>query len=209
MQSSDMKKINLVLFAMFCALANGASGAVDLSGTASVNITSETAAGAKNIAFDEARRQIILDVLGQYAMPEQLSAAMQNASGDALTAMIASSSIEGEKLSDTTYSANITMTINPKIAKNWLDANGVQNWIPDGSDVNRFVALVVMSDPIANWSELNKIIRNEKLNFVTKYVQSGQVAIELPASSRANFTIALRENGWRYANQGGVLRVWK
>ena len=58
-----MKKILFACCAVvFCAAAH----ASDLSGVASVNVTSDTAAAAKDMAFDEARRQIITDVLGQY-----------------------------------------------------------------------------------------------------------------------------------------------
>ena len=40
-----------------------AAGAADLRGNVSLNITSDTAAAAKNIAMTEARRQIVTDIL--------------------------------------------------------------------------------------------------------------------------------------------------
>ena len=81
-----------------------------------VNITSDTAANAKNIAFDEARRQIISDILRQYSIADQLLPVIKDSKSDELTNLITSSTIDGEQLSDTTYSANITMTINPDAA---------------------------------------------------------------------------------------------
>ena len=57
----DMKRI----FYVFCLFAMSAAGAADLRGNVSLNITSDTATAAKNIAMIEARRQIVSDVLGQ------------------------------------------------------------------------------------------------------------------------------------------------
>ena len=66
----DVKKILVALCVVAAPVM--AHAAIDLSGVASVNVTSDTAATAKDMAFDEARRQIITDVLGQYSMSEQL-----------------------------------------------------------------------------------------------------------------------------------------
>ena len=55
------------------------ASAVQLQGVASVNITSDTAANAKNIAFDEARRQIIADALRSYADADALQGVIKNA----------------------------------------------------------------------------------------------------------------------------------
>ena len=183
--------------------------AAQLQGRASVNVTSDTAATAKNMAFDEARRQILTDVLRQYADVDALRQLMQNTKNSELANLISSSSIDGEQLSDTTYSAKISMTVDADAARMWLGANGVQNWVPDGSQRDVFVVNVQMSDAIANWMDLNRIARNEKLDLGTKYISGNSAVLELPVSARGAFTIALREAGWRYANQDGALRIWK
>ena len=168
-----------------------------------------TAAAAKNMAFDEARRQIISDVLGQYAIPDLLDDAIKNASGADLTNLIASSSIDGEQQSDTTYSANITMTIDANAARIWMTDNNVQNWLTDGKSGDKTVIQVVMSDKLAGWIELNNIARNEDIDLDTKFINGNRVTLEIPASSRSAFTIAIREAGWRYADQNGVLHIIK
>lgn len=202
-----MKKI---LFALFYAMAPVvASAAIDLSGVASVNVTSDTAATAKNMAFDEARRQIITDVLGQYSIPDQLDAVMQTAKSADLTNLIASSSIDGEKQSDTTYSANITMTIDADAARAWMNENNIQNWLTDGKSGDMCVVQIVMSDKLAGWIELNNIARTEGIDLDTKYINGNRVTIEIPTSLRSAFTIAIREVGWRYADQNGVLHIIK
>ncbi len=194
---------------MFLAIAPFGAIAVDLSGVASVNVTSDTAAAAKNMAFDEARRQIINDVLGQYAIPDLLADAVKNASADDLTNLIAASSIDGEQQSDTTYSANISMTIDRDAARAWMTANNVQNWLTDGKSGDTFVVQIVMSDKLAGWIELNNIARAEGINMDTKYINGNRVTVEIPVSSRGAFTIAIGEAGWRYADQNGVLHIIK
>ena len=200
-------KILLCLVA-FCGGAVAAS-AVELQGTAAVNVTSDTAAAAKNMAFDEARRQIIVDSLRQYADVNALKVAVKNAKGADLMNLIAASSIDGEQQSDTTYSANITMTVDAGQARNWLAEHNVQNWIPDADSQDMFVVRVNMSDGLANWMDLNRIARAEQIDLGTKYISAGSAILEVPVSMRGRFTIALREGGWRYADQDGALRIWK
>ena len=161
----NCKKLLLILC---CTVAPiGAIGA-DLSGVASVNITSETAAMAKDMAFDEARRQIITDVLRPYSIPDQLADALKNAKTADLTNLIASSSISGEKQSDTTYSADISMTVDGNAARAWMTENNVQNWLSvDDATGDVFLTQVVMSDKLARWIELNQIARENDIDMMT------------------------------------------
>lgn len=197
-------------FIAFCAMAViSAAGGAQLSGTAAVNVTSDTATVAKNMAMDEARRQIITDALGQYANREQLRDAISSASASELTGLIASSGIDGEKLSDTTYSANITMTLDRDAARKWLTERDVQNWLPMETGGDTFVVLATLTDKMSGWMDLNRIARAQQVNIDTKQISGSQVMFELPAAVRASFTIALRDSGWRYSASDGVLRISK
>lgn len=201
-----MKKFLFACCAVvFCAAAH----ASDLSGVASVNVTSDTAAAAKDMAFDEARRQIITDVLGQYSIPDQLNDVVKNAKSADLMNLIAASSIDGEQQSDTTYSANISMTIDRDAARAWMTENNIQNWLTDGNAGDRFVVQIVMTDKLAGWMELRRIARDEGIDLSTKYINGNQITVEVPVASRSAFTIAIREAGWRYADQNGVLHIIK
>ena len=203
----DVKKLLVALCVVAAPVM--AHAAIDLSSMASVNVTSDTAAAAKDMAFDEARRQIITDVLGQYSIPDQLADVLKISKSSDLTNLIASSSIDGEQQSDTTYSANITMTIDADAARAWMMENNIQNWLPDGKSGDKTVVQVVMSDKLAGWIELNAIARAEGVDLETKYINGNRVTLEIPASSRGAFTIAIREAGWRYADQNGVLHIIK
>lgn len=207
-----MKKLFSFFIALSCLLpvSFGAFGAdLDLAGKAFVNITSDTSANAKNIAFEEARRQILKDTLGQYSNEEQLNEALTLTENKDLVNLIASSSIEGEKISNTTYSANIYMTVDAIAAKQWLTDNNVQNWLNDGDFDTKFVVLISMSDKLTGWMELNRIAREENIDLSTQYILGNRVSVELPVKDRTKFTIAVRESGWEYAGQDGVLRIWK
>ena len=203
-----LKDHKFLAAAILTILSTSPLHAASLQASTFVNITSDTAANAKNIAFDEARRQIISDILRQYSIADQLLPVIKDSKSDELTNLITSSTIDGEQLSDTTYSANITMTINPDAAHMWLTKNNIQNWL--NSDKDETVAVIIsMSDGIANWMELQKISRDEKINLATKYMTGNQATVEIPRSARGPLTIALREAGWKYADQDGTLKIWK
>lgn len=205
----NMKLFKNIFVALFGISLVAGAYAADLTGVASVSVTSDTAAAAKEMAFDEARRQIILDVLGQYSIPDQLEEVLKNAKSAELMNLIATSSIDSEQQSNTTYSANIHMTIDRDAARNWLTEKEVQNWLTDGKSGDMFIVQAVMTDKLAGWIELNQIARDEGIELATRYINGNQVTIELPVSARNSFTIAIRENGWRYADQNGVLHIIK
>lgn len=207
--SKKMKCIKNVLFGAMGAFCMANANAVQLSGVATVNITSDTANTAKTMAFDEARRQIIVDALGQYSNPEQLREVLANAASDDLTALVSTSAISGEKISNTTYSATISMTLDANAVRQWMNVNAVQNWLPDGNSGDKFVVLATLSNPLVDWIDLNRISRAGEIDFSTKYMMGDQIMMEFPNGKRAGFTISLRESGWKYADQDGVLRIWK
>jgi hypothetical protein len=197
------------IFYILSLFAMSAASAADLHGNVSLNITSDTAAAAKNIAIVEARRQIVSDVLAQYSDRALLMDALGATGDEVLNSLIASTSIAGEQVSTTTYSANISMEIDAGAARSWLTENGIQNWLPNADGENRLVVLAEMSSPLVQWVELNDISRREKIDINVKNINGNQLMIDLPVTSRGAFTIALRENGWRYSNMDGALRVWK
>ncbi len=183
--------------------------ALELRGTTPVNVTSDTSVNAKNMAFDEARRQIVGDVLRQYVDVDAFSVLLGTANTDDLSKLISLTSIDGEQISDTAYSANITMVLDVEAAQKWLTENGVQNWLPNADEQDMFVVVANLSNRLQNWADLNKIAVNQNLNFNVKNITGNVVRFEMPMSVRANFTIAVRANGWQYADKDGVLNIWK
>ena len=201
-----LKRIFVSILLLFVTLIANAS---ELKSGVFVNITSDTAANAKNIAFDEARRQIIAESLRQYVDVDSLSELLKNTKSDVLMNMISSSSIDGEQTSDTTYSANISMSLDVEAVRKWLNDGGVQNWLPDMQNQNMSVVVVDLPSRLASWVELNKIASEKNIQLNTKNISGNILRLEIPSSVRGTFTIAVRENGWKYADKNGELHIWK
>ena len=212
MQSSDGDNImsfkSYLCFLLMCFVPVLA-GAFELRGMAPVNITSDTAATAKKMAFTEATRQIVTDSLRQYVDYPILIDLVNNTSGTDLGNLIAETSIDGEQTSGTSYSANISMVLDVPATRDWLMQNNVPNWLPDETKQDVFSVIVSMSNKLANWAELNAIARNEGIDITTKFMYGSKIHFEMPVTARGKFTIALNENGWRFSDKDGILRIWK
>lgn len=201
-------KIFFVVFVVFGAVSF--AYATDLVGSAFVNVTSDTAATAKNMAMDEARRQILNETLSPYSDSVSLRTAIANEKSSVLTNLIASSSITGERLSDTTYSAKITMSVNKNAAKDWMNTNEIQNWIPmDDVSGDVFSAVLVLGDRVADWVALRRAAANANIDLDTVAIKDGQVVFSVPRGRRGTLTLAVRDAGFQYADRDGVLYVFK
>lgn len=180
-----------------------------LSATTAVNITSETAAAAKNIAFDNARSAVVRDALAPYTDNVALADAIKNASASDLTNLVAASSIDGEQQSATTYSANITMTLDNTAVRKWLADNGVNSWLPDGSAGGQVLIQIALRDRTADWMQLNQIARGENVEFNVRNISGNQMTASVPENGRKMFVAAARASGWQMTDDAGAIRMWK
>jgi len=190
----------LVVADSFCAT---------LSGSITVNQTSDTAANAKVNATNHARRQIIFNVLSQYSDKSALTSLLQNSSNDDLMNLISSTAVSNEQISSNAYSANISMNIDNLVAKKWLNSNNVQNWVPLGETGEDFTVMIVVSNGISDWAELKRIARAQNIDIKTQNMSGNQIVVKMPLNSRTRFTAAVREAGWHYSDNNGVLNIWK
>lgn len=198
-------KILILGFLLFIPTAFAAQ----LGGNAFISITSDTAVNAKNIAMNDARRQIVFDVVSQYANIEQLKELIQNSSDTDLTNLVSSVSIEGEKQSNTTYKANIMMVLNVDSVRDWLTQNSVQNWLPSAYDTDRFIIIATLSNPVADISEINSLAETDGGDVIVDSIFGNRVTLSALASKRTSLTISLRKHGWKFLNQDNVLKIWK
>ncbi len=188
--------------------------AVELTGTVSVNMTSDTAADAKNKAFNSARRDVIIRELRNYANPEQLTAAVKDSSNDDLINIISSSSVESEKISDTTYSANISFVIDSDAARAWMEQNSVQNWLPTSNAVvpvvdNSTLFSAALLQPMADWAALNAVARELQIDLATQKVVGNNVTFMIDNKDAGKLSNALRANGWRVQSLQNGFKIWK
>lgn len=190
---------------LLCFAASGVA-AVEITGTVPVNVTADTAAMAKTKAFNSAQREVIARELRPYANVAQLDAAIQDSSNDELTDIISSSSLDSERVSDTTYSANISFVIDGDAARDWMEKHSVQNWLPaSGGAViavpeNSVMMIANLYQPISDWMVLNAIARSVRVDIATKNIIGSRVSFVVPDADVAKFSRVLRENGWRVSN---------
>ena len=180
-----------------------------LHGTAPVSVTADTAALAKTRAIDSARRQILRQVLAPYTDAAQLSAAIKDTSSDKLANLIASSQIDREQQSATTYSANITMTADVGAVRKWLDEKNVQNRLPTVVPSAQELVIVTLRNRAGDWIELNRIARGENVELDTRNIVGNQITFAMPSSSVRGFVNAARAAGWQSSDDAGVMRMWK
>lgn len=204
-----LRKTLLVSLISCLGMANVFAAPQILSATTAVNVTSETAAAAKNIAFDNARRTIVRDALAPYADGLTLVDAIKNASASELTNLIASSSIDGEQQSATTYSANITMTLDNTAVRKWLADNNIGNRLQDSATTGQILIQVTLRDRTADWMQLNQIARGENVEFNVRNIIGSQMTVSVPETNRKMFLAAVRSAGWQVADDGGIIRLWK
>ena len=200
-------KLLLLLFGV--AVFVPASFGANLSGSISVNETSDTAANAKTNAVNSARRQILSGVLSQYSNKDALNELIKNTSNDDLMNLISSSSVANEQMSSNSYSAKITMNIDNDATKKWLTENNVQNWIPLAENSERFTVLMVVSNGIQDWAELKRVVRDDNIEIETQSIVGNQIVAKMPLTYRTKFTAAVKNAGWKFADNGGVLQIWK
>ena len=84
-----------------------------------------------------------------------------------------------------------------------------QDWIPSMNSDEKFTTFIVIPNGIADWAELKRITRAENVEIETQSISGNQIVAKLPLNYRTKFTAAVRSAGWKYADNGGVLQVWK
>lgn len=203
----NIKRVFVSLIVMFLIVPN--SFGIGLTGNVFIKQESETAAKAKADAINDARRQILTNVLSSYTDREQLRDLIENTVDDDLMNLISSSSVSGEQMSNTEYSANITMNIDNDAARKWLNDNNVQNWVPKIESDERFTCVIVLDNGLVDWSDLKRAVRQDGFEIETQSIVGNQIVAKMPLNYRSKFTVGVREMGWKYADNGGVLQIWK
>ena len=199
----------LSVVALTGAICGHDTFAVELKGTVNVRESSDTATEAKTKAINSARRQILISVLSRYTDAEALTELVNNTSSNDLINVISSSSVSNEQISNDTYSATISMNIDNDAVKQWLVANNVQNWVPNNEYSEKFSLFIVVQNGISDWAEIKRLVRENNMNIDTVSIQGNQIIAKMPLNYRTKFTATIREYGWRYADNSGVLQIWK
>ena len=181
----------------------------DLQGFVVVDQNSDTAAKAKTDAMNFARRQILSDVLSKYTDIKSFRELLADTSDSALVDFISSTSVSNEQISANSYTAHIVMQIDSSAVRNWLISNNVQNWVPSGESVEKFSMFIVVPNGVHDWGELKKIARDAGVEIEPVVIIGNQVYAKMPQNYRTRFTAGLPTMGWKYADNNGILQIWK
>lgn len=201
-----LKKIFCLLICGFCMSAN----ALELAGTTFVNVTSDTADVAKTQAFDDARKKIFLEQVSKYANPGQVANVVNNTKKSDLENMVVSSSIDGERVSDTTYSANVSMVFDVDAVRSWLNENNIQNLLVEKQvSVDNTRVMVVLNSPVVDWASLNAVARSVGVDMMTKDIVGNRIVFQIPTAKISAFSVNARGYGWKVSDFDGGLSLWK
>jgi len=186
-----------------------AQAAVNMTGTASVEKTASTAATAKSLATDDARRQIAITVLSRYSDPKTISTLIKNASDSDMNALVATSSIDNEKTSATAYSANFTMTLDPDAVAKWLRDNNVPNYMSAADNSGDRATIFFNVSGLKQWTGLKQKLRDSGLDddLELRTMQGQNISATIPSARRDGFVNALRSLGWTVTDDNGILRA--
>jgi hypothetical protein len=183
------KNLFFIIYSLFIAHATALPLHAALTGTASVNMTSDTSAVAKRMATNDARRQIITMVLDDYADKAAVAALVKNAKDAELEPLIASSGMDNEKVSATTYSADFRMTLSETAARKFLDDANIANNLGMNIYVMDKVDVVVPVTGMRDFVDMLGKINTAGLmrDFHVKSIDKDSVTLSVPSSKRAAF----------------------
>ncbi len=195
--------------ALCASVAVVPANAIELAGATSVEVTSDTAAQAKNMALAQARRTIVNDAVLPFADKAQLTELIANTEDGTLTDFVVKTGIGGERFSDTTYFATVSMVLDTPAVKRWLTDNNVENWLDMDVDKNQVLVVVMLSSPLSNWIDFKQILRDRGITFDTVRMQDKQVVITIPYGDKEELESAMGGAGWHVRNLDGTLQIWQ
>ena len=194
---------------VFISFVEVSAYGTNLSGNIAINKTADTALEAKNDAMNDAVRTVLYNVLSRYSNKEELSELINKTSDESLMNLVSSSGVSNEQMSTTDYSAQITINIDNDAAKKWLNDNDVQNWVSLAENDEKFAVMITIQNGLVDWAELKRIVREDKFDIETESINGNHIIAKMPLSYRSQFTVTVREAGWKYSGKDGVLQIWK
>ena len=102
------------------------------------------------------------------------------------------------------------MTVDRMAAKQWMAEHEVQNWLNLVEDTgNVFSVVLDLKNRVSDWATVRRIANDAGIDLDTRSINDDKILFYASATKRGTFTIALRENGWRYQDIDGVLHIYK
>ncbi len=183
----------------------------DLTKTTHVEMTANTASEAKTVAMGQARREVFVDVLSRYSERNVIANLVGNIPDEELINFIGSVGIENERVSQTAYSADITMTLDRGSVEKWMIANNVPNYLAAADDSGDKSAIFFDIGGLSDWISMHKTLRDagvwDKLDFDVKAIFGRQITASINSSAKSELVTAIKSAGWVVSENDGILRI--
>jgi len=177
---------------LLCALSIGAADA------ALVSKTANTAAAAKSMALSSARRDAFETIVG-----EKIAI-----SDKELASLVESEVIENEKVSATSYTAEIFVELNKTAVASWLEKNNIQTvYRPQAVNTDRVSVVFESVGGLGKWTVIEQAARTSGADLRIVSISDGKISATMRANARSAFAASIRLHGISVSEYNGILTV--
>ncbi|MDR0449561.1 MAG: hypothetical protein LBG89_03860 [Rickettsiales bacterium] len=208
----NLRLYSLVLCAFF--VATGASYAAgDLTASRAFEATAENSVAAKNRAVSDARKYLTMEIIRRSASDssDKLDNVLEGFSDADAQVLVKSMSIENERRSATTYTANITINLDPAALSGWFSKNNIKGGALNNSESGWTAVAFNLPEGLKQWKWMNTKLREAGVQnrggVQITSIGGSQIYGKIPDTSSRGFSNGLRAIGANVYNSGDTLRV--
>ncbi|MCL1892487.1 MAG: hypothetical protein FWF97_04350 [Alphaproteobacteria bacterium] len=196
-----MNKKIFILYSLFFILYAGTAFSVVVEKTA------ETAAIAKNLALQEARRIELAAVLARQVGASDARRLATEISASDLANLVDSTVIEDEKSSGVAYSANVTTEFDKAALNEWLGNRGIQSAAEPAVAAGRAQVMFSAAGGLNGWAAIMRASRAAGADLKITGIRGGEVSATVRDSARYAFVSEMRAAGVSVSGEYGALTI--
>ncbi|MFA7188289.1 MAG: hypothetical protein WC137_02345 [Alphaproteobacteria bacterium] len=159
-----------------------------------VEKTAETAAAAKTVAINEARRSAFSDILSNQVSDVQAKNLAEQITDDELVSMIDSVSIENEKSDSTSYSADIIVDFDKKALNKWLE-NHELGTIIDAPAITGRTPIFLELNSMYEFAQVMRVSRETGADLKIINISGNKISANIRENSYESFVSLVRDAG--------------
>jgi len=163
-----------------------------------ISKTADTAAAAKSMALSSARRTAFETIVG-----EKIAISDKDLAG-----LVESEVIENEKVSATSYTAEIFVELNKTAVNNWLEQNNIQTiYRAPSVSADRIPVIFESIGGLGKWTVIEQAARETGADLRIRSISDGKISATMRVNARSAFVTAIRSNGIGIYEYDGILTV--
>lgn len=159
-----------------------------------VEKTAETAAAAKTVAMNEARRSAFSDILSNQISDVQAKNLAEQITDDELVSMIDSISIENEKSDSTSYSADIIVDFDKSALNKWLETHELGT-IVDTPVIAGRKPIFLELNSISEFADVMRASRETGADLKIINISGNKISANVRENSYESFVSLVRDAG--------------